>query len=210
MANWHASLVLEKNKESDPLAILVLVTFKATSSHASLANGTCKGPTRGASLATNAGVTVDNSREERARVTAPSPSLLQFGYFFRSTPIFTSKETQMHYVDGYVIAVPNEKKEDYLKLARDTAPMFKDHGALAVVECWGDDVPPGKLTSFPLAVQATEDETVVFSWILWPSREARDKGMAAFMADPRMKQPESMPFDPKRMIFGGFQVILDM
>ena len=116
----------------------------------------------------------------------------------------------MHYVDGFVIAVPEAKKEAYRELAETAATVFKDHGALNVVECWGDDVPEGKLTSFPMAVQRQPDEAVVFSWITWPSREARDAGMAASMKDPRMDhEPDKMPFDGKRMIFGGFTVLVN-
>jgi uncharacterized protein YbaA (DUF1428 family) len=116
----------------------------------------------------------------------------------------------MHYVDGYVIAVPTANREAYEALAKKSAPIFKEHGALRVVECWGDDVPEGKLTSFPMAVQCKADETVVFSWIVWPSRAARDQGMEKAMKDPRMSlENMPMPFDGKRMIFGGFQMILD-
>jgi len=116
----------------------------------------------------------------------------------------------MNYIDGFVIAVPNANKDVYTKMAADLAPLFKEHGALRLVECWGDDVPEGKLTSFPMAVQCKEDETVVFAWVVWPSREARDVGMAKVIADQRM-QGEGMKdiFDGKRMIFGGFQVIVD-
>lgn len=89
--------------------------------------------------------------------------------------------------------------------------VFKEYGALKVVECWGDDVPDGKVTSFPMAVQKKDDETVVFSWIAWPSRETRDAGMKKMMEDPRM-QPDSnpMPFDGKRLIYGGFNVLVDV
>lgn len=115
----------------------------------------------------------------------------------------------MQYVDGYVIAVPEENKERYRSLAETGAVVFKDHGALSVVECWGDDVPEGKLTSFSLAVQRKPGEAVVFSWVTWPSKEARDAGMKAAMEDPRMKIYENqMPFDGKRMIFGGFTVLV--
>lgn len=116
----------------------------------------------------------------------------------------------MNYVDGFVVPVPKQKRDEYLKFAQAMAPLFKEHGALRMVECWEDDVPDGKLTSFPMAVKREENEAIVFSWIVWPSREARDKGMAAFMADPRVPQdPTAMPFEGKRMIFGGFNVILD-
>lgn len=118
----------------------------------------------------------------------------------------------MNYVDGYLLAVKKAGREDYVAIAKAAAAVFRDHGALAVVETWADDVPDGKLTSFPMAVKLEEDEAVVFSWIVWPSREARDAGNAAAMADPRMKPPEgldAMPFDGKRMIYGGFQAIVE-
>jgi uncharacterized protein YbaA (DUF1428 family) len=116
----------------------------------------------------------------------------------------------MTYVDGYIVAVPTDKREAYTKVARSAAGIFKENGALKVVECWGDDVPEGKLTSFPMAVKREANETVVFSWILWPSRQVRDTGMKAAMEDPRLKAGmESMPFDGKRMIYGGFEVIVD-
>jgi len=116
----------------------------------------------------------------------------------------------MAYVDGFVLAVPTANREAYRKLAQDAMVVFKDHGALKFVECWGDDVPPGKVTSFPLAVQCKEDETVVFSWIVWPSRETRDEGHKKVMADPRMEHAmKDAPFDGKRMIFGGFDVLVE-
>jgi len=116
----------------------------------------------------------------------------------------------MSYVDGFVTPVLEANREAYLEHAEKTAAMFKEHGALAVVECWGDDVPAGKLTSFPLAVKCEPGETVVFSWITWPSRAVRDEGWKKLMADPRM-QPGAMPmpFDGKRLIYGGFEVLLE-
>lgn len=117
----------------------------------------------------------------------------------------------MAYVDGFVIPVPSGKKEAYLRVAERAAPIFKEFGAERVVECWGEDVPEGKVTSFPMAVKCQPGETVVFSWIIWPSREVRDEGMRKFMEDPRMKDCMSdMPFDGQRMIFGGFTVLLDV
>jgi len=116
----------------------------------------------------------------------------------------------MSYVDGYLVAVPTAKREEYRALAAQSAEIFRSHGALRVVECWGDDVPEGKLTSFPMAVKRGTDETVVFAWIEWPSREARDAGMKQAMEDPRMPSDMSaMPFDGKRMIYGGFSPIVD-
>ena len=115
----------------------------------------------------------------------------------------------MNYVDGFVCAVPTANREAYLKHAQDAAVIFKEFGALSVVECWGNDVPEGKLTSFPMAVKREPGETVVFSWVSWPSREVRDAGWAKVMADPRMQPGASpMPFDGKRMIYGGFEVLL--
>ncbi len=115
----------------------------------------------------------------------------------------------MNYVDGYVLAVPNANRAAYQKVAEDAAIVFKEYGALKVVECWGDDVPDGKLTSFPMAVKCEENETVVFSWIVWPSREVRDRGNQKVMEDPRMQKAEEMPFDGKRLIYGGFEIIVE-
>ncbi len=117
----------------------------------------------------------------------------------------------MAYVDGFVCAVPTTNKEAYRKHAAEAAAVFKDHGATQVVECWGDDVPDGEVTSFPMAVKRKPDETIVFSWIVWPSKEARDIGSKKSMEDPRLIETGSeMPFDGKRMIFGGFDTILDV
>jgi uncharacterized protein YbaA (DUF1428 family) len=117
----------------------------------------------------------------------------------------------MTYVDGFVVAVLTEDREAYRRFAELAAVVFKENGALRVVECWGDDVPEGKLTSFPMAVKRKDDETVVFSWVVWPSRQVRDKGMEAVMADPRVQADMNpMPFDGKRMIYGGFEVIVDV
>ena len=114
------------------------------------------------------------------------------------------------YIDGFVAAVPTANRDAYRRHAEAAAVVFKEHGALRLVECWGDDVPDGKLTSFPMAVKKQADETVVFSWITWPSREARDAGMKKVMDDPRIKpEVNPMPFDGKRLIYGGFSVIVD-
>ncbi|MCB1671827.1 MAG: DUF1428 domain-containing protein [Gammaproteobacteria bacterium] len=116
----------------------------------------------------------------------------------------------MAYIDGFVIPVPKANKSKYIELAEAAAVVFKDHGALSVVENWADDVPDGKVTSMPMAVKCEEGEVVVFSWIVWPSREIRDKGNKAAMEDPRMQSwdPEMIPFDGRRMIFGGFDTIV--
>ncbi len=116
----------------------------------------------------------------------------------------------MKYVDGFVVAVPAANKESYRVLAAKAAPLFKEFGALRVVECWADDVPDGSVTDFRMAVQAREDEEVVFSWIEYPSREVRDAANQKIMSDPRMKAlGNEMPFDGKRMIFGGFMPVVD-
>jgi uncharacterized protein YbaA (DUF1428 family) len=112
----------------------------------------------------------------------------------------------MNYIDGFVAAVPNANKAAYQSHCQQMGAVFREHGALAVVDAWGDDVPEGKLTSFPMAVKREPDESVVFGWIVWPSRQVRDAAWTAVMADPRM-QDQSMPFDGKRMIYGGFQTI---
>ena len=116
----------------------------------------------------------------------------------------------MPYVDGFVLAVPKPKLEAYKEMANLGAKVWMEHGALSYVECIGDDVPYGELTSFPRAVQAKDDEVVIFSWITYESREARDAINAKVMADERMKPEQfDMPFDGKRMIFGGFQSFVE-
>lgn len=116
----------------------------------------------------------------------------------------------MKYIDGFVAAVPTSSIEVYRQYANSFAKIFKEYGALRVVESWGDDVPDGKLTSFPMAVQCQEGETVVFSWIEWPSKEARMTAWEKMQADVRFHPETSpMPFDGKRMIYGGFQQIVD-
>lgn len=117
----------------------------------------------------------------------------------------------MPYIDGYIIPVPKMNRDAYLEAARKIAPLFKEFGALKVVETWGDDVPKGKTTDFYMAVKASEEENVVFSWIVWPDKATRDAGWAKAMSDPRMGPGASpAPFDGKRMIFGGFEVILEI
>jgi uncharacterized protein YbaA (DUF1428 family) len=120
-----------------------------------------------------------------------------------------AQEDAMAYVDGFVIAVPKARLDDYKALAEKAGRVWKQHGALEVVECVADDVPYGELTSFPRAVQAGDDETVVFSWILYPDRTTRDACNAKVMADPLFQgDPADVPFDGKRMIYGGFRMML--
>lgn len=116
----------------------------------------------------------------------------------------------MSYVDGFIVPVPRDKKDAYVKMAADAAELFKEFGALHIVECWGDDIQDGKTTDFRRAVKAEEGENVVFSWIVWPSKEVRDAGQAKLMNDERMKPPEDgLPFDGPRMVWGGFTVVVD-
>ena len=112
----------------------------------------------------------------------------------------------MAYVDGFVIAVPKDRLDDYKRMAALCAPVWKECGAIDYVECVGDDVPYGKVTSFPRAVQAKDDEVIIFSWIVYPDRAARDAASKKAMEDPRLAEfMANIPFDGKRMIYGGFQ-----
>ena len=115
----------------------------------------------------------------------------------------------MEYVDGFVIPVPADKKDAYRDMAAKAAPIFKEYGATRIVECWGDDLPEGKLTDFRGAVKAEGGENVVFSWIVYPSKAVRDEANAKILKDPRMQPEGDMPFDGKRLIFGGFETLLD-
>ena len=113
-----------------------------------------------------------------------------------------------HYVDGYVVPVPKSKVDDYRKMAEAAGKVWLEHGALQFTECVADDVKPGKVTSFPQAVQLKDDEVVVFSWIVYESREKRDR-----VNDPRLKDmmdPKKVPFDGMRMFWGGFKTMVEM
>jgi uncharacterized protein YbaA (DUF1428 family) len=117
----------------------------------------------------------------------------------------------MAYIDGFVIAVPTANKEKFIEHAKKGDAVFLENGATRILECWGDDVPDGKVTDFKKAVQAKADETVLFSWVEWPDKATRDAGMKKAMEDPRMK-PENnpMPFDGKRLIYGGFSPVVTL
>lgn len=118
-----------------------------------------------------------------------------------------------HYVDGFVVPVPTGKLEAYREIAEKAGKIWMEHGALEFRECVADDVKPGKVTSFPQSVQMKDDETVVFSWIVYESREHRDRVNAKVMEDPRMKPmmtPDAMPFDGQRMFWGGFRTIVEL
>ena len=117
----------------------------------------------------------------------------------------------MTYVDVMLAAVPTDAKEKYLEYARSMTDVVKANGALSMVDCWGNDVPDGKVTSLPMAVKTEPGETVVVGWITWPSKETRDAAWKVMMEDPGMSQQKNpMPFDGKRMIFGGFEVISEV
>jgi uncharacterized protein YbaA (DUF1428 family) len=131
-----------------------------------------------------------------------------FGGF--DTILDTGPSTGTGYIDGFVIAVPKGKEAAYRKMAEGSAPIFMDLGATRVVECWGDDVPKGKVTDFQGAVKASEDEAIVFSWIEYPDKAARDKAGKLMMSDPRFEALGEMPFDGKRMIYSGFAPIVDL
>ena len=116
----------------------------------------------------------------------------------------------MPYIGGFVAAVPTANKQKFIDHAHLGDPVFIEQGATRVVECWEDDVPHGKVTDFRRTVQAKPDESVVFSWIEWPDKATRDSGMAKFMNDPRVTAGGDMPFDGKRMIFGGFAPVVSL
>jgi uncharacterized protein YbaA (DUF1428 family) len=133
------------------------------------------------------------------------------GRLERPWTVRNERRLSMTYVDGFVVAVKKDRIEDYRAMARLAGEVWKEYGALTFVECVADDVPFGELTSFPRAVQLQEDEIVVFSWITYESRQARDAILAKVMEDPRLKnQMDNAPFDGKRMIFGGFEAIVEM
>ncbi|MEJ7733517.1 MAG: DUF1428 domain-containing protein [Polyangiaceae bacterium] len=116
----------------------------------------------------------------------------------------------MSYIDGFVIPVPAANKDKYRQVSVDFARIAMEYGALQVVECWGDDIPDGKVTDFKRSVKAEDGEVVVLSWTVWPSKKVRHEATTKMRDDPRMKEMEpSMPFDGKRLIQGGFEVLTD-
>lgn len=117
----------------------------------------------------------------------------------------------MSYVDGFLAAVPLANKDAYIAHAKKMEPLLREFGVTGGWECWGDDLPEGKLTDFRMAVKAEPDETVVFSWLVWPDKATRDAGWAKMMQDPRITANDNpMPFDGKRMVYGGFEKLLEM
>jgi uncharacterized protein YbaA (DUF1428 family) len=118
----------------------------------------------------------------------------------------------MHYFDGFVVPVPKKKLDAYRRMAKTASKVWRDHGALEYVECIADDVKPGKVTSFPQSVKLKPGETVVFAYVVYKSRAQRDRVMAKVMKDPRladMMDPKKMPFDTKRMFWGGFKGLIE-
>lgn len=117
----------------------------------------------------------------------------------------------MAYVDGFVFPVPSANQEEFRRFATHAALVFKEHGALRITECWADDVPEGKLNSMHTAVMRKPGESIVFAWIFWPDKATRDLGMVRVSADPRVdRERHPVPFDASRMIFGGFEVVVDV
>jgi uncharacterized protein YbaA (DUF1428 family) len=165
-------------------------------------------PSREARDAANEKMRSDPRMQEIGAAMPFDGQRMIFGGF---TPIVEAKgEGRMGYTDGFVCPVPAGKKEAYREMAAKAASVFQEYGAVRVVEGWGDDVPDGKVTDFRRAVKAEAGENIVYSWIEWPSKEARDQGWAKVMADERMKPDfDNMPFDGKRMFWGGFAPILD-
>jgi uncharacterized protein YbaA (DUF1428 family) len=159
----------------------------------------------------------------RARVLLPGSCRFRFLSFVDEMrgalrrarrPVKPNRSEDMSYIDGFVIAVPTANKQKFIEHARQLDPIFIELGAIRVIEGWGDDVPDGKLTDFRRAVQATAEETVAFSWVEWPDKATRDAGMKKMMEDPRMDPSAPgnppMPFDGKRMIFGGFEQVVEV
>jgi uncharacterized protein YbaA (DUF1428 family) len=130
-----------------------------------------------------------------------------FGGF---APLLDKGSRKGAFIDGFVLPVPHGKRQAYIEMAEKAAKKFEEYGALRVVEAWGDDIPDGKLTDFRRAVQAKEEENVVFSWIEWPDKATRDASWEKIMADPSMHPDHgNMPFDGMRMFWGGFEAIVD-
>jgi uncharacterized protein YbaA (DUF1428 family) len=117
----------------------------------------------------------------------------------------------MPYIDGFIASVPTANKQAYLEMATKINALFKEHGALEIVENWGADVPEGTLTSFTMAVKREDNESIVFSWIKWPSKRVRDEAWGIVMQNPVMQIQANPPlFDGKRMIFGGFETLMEI
>jgi uncharacterized protein YbaA (DUF1428 family) len=168
----------------------------------------CEYPDKQTRDAANAKMMSDPRMAEMGEMPFDGKRMIFSGF----TPILEKgSDKGAGYIDGFVIPVPVTKQSDYHQVAEIAAPVFIDHGATGVVETWGEDLMKGEVTDYYKAVEATEDESIVFSWIAWPSKEARDSGNKSAMEDERFAAmgPDSMPFDGKRMIMGGFVPMVD-
>jgi uncharacterized protein YbaA (DUF1428 family) len=168
----------------------------------------CEYPDKQTRDAANAKMMSDPRMAEMGEMPFDGKRMIFSGF----TPILEKgSDKGAGYIDGFVIPVPVTKQSDYHQVAEIAAPVFIDHGATGVVETWGEDLMKGEVTDYYKAVEASEDENIVFSWIAWPSKEARDSGNKSAMEDERFAAmgPDSMPFDGKRMIMGGFVPMVD-
>ncbi|WP_366926186.1 DUF1428 domain-containing protein [uncultured Sphingomonas sp.] len=163
-------------------------------------------PDKAARDAANAKIMSDPRMEEIGKSMPFDGKRMVFGGFAPFVDVGSSAGT---YVDGFVLPVPEAKREAYHAMANQAWENFRKHGALRLVEAWGDDVPDGQVTDFRRSVAAEPGEGVVFSWIEWPSKQARDEAWPKIMEDPTMQPDGEMPFDGKRMFWGGFETILD-
>lgn len=164
-------------------------------------------PDRATRDAANEKITNDPRMKQKMEEPMPFDSMRMIYGGFASL-VDEGPKGAMGYTDGVLVPVPADAKDDYQRFAKEAAAVFLDHGATRVVDAWGDDVPDGNVTDFKGAVLAKDGEKVVYSWIEWPSKEARDAGWSKVMGDPRL-QDRKMPFDGQRMIYGGFAPILD-
>ena len=163
-------------------------------------------PSKAVADAAHAGMMADPRMKDMGPMPFDGQRMIVAGF----TPILDDgKGGKTGYVDGFLAAVPAGNKQAYLDMAKKSAALFREYGAVRIVETWGDDVPDGKITDYKGAVKATPDEKIVYSWIEWPSRQVRDESWKKLMEDQRMKD-QKMPFDGKRMIYGGFTPILDV
>jgi uncharacterized protein YbaA (DUF1428 family) len=165
-------------------------------------------PTKEACDAANAKMMNDPRMREMGATMPFDGQRMIYGGFNTIVDESAGKTGKTGYVDGVLAAVPAGNKDAYRAFAVKAAAVMTDHGATRVVDAWGEDVPDGKVTDFKGAVKATGDEKVVYSWIEWPSKQARDEGWKKVTADARM-QASSMPYDGKRMVYGGFAPIVD-
>jgi uncharacterized protein YbaA (DUF1428 family) len=167
-------------------------------------------PSKAVRDAANAKMMSDPKVKEMAATMPFDGQRMIFGGFATVVEERAEGAGRPSYVDGCLLPVPVGGKSNFVKFAKEVAALFREHGAVRVVDAWGDDVPDGKVTDFRSAVLAKDGEAVVYGWVEWPSKEARDRGWEKVMADPRAHaEGEQAPFDGQRMVFGGFTPILD-